>query len=296
MASDQVLVNAPQVQGVPFDYQVPGSTELALQSVTAVFDGSGAGSSFLPALQIIGPGGVVAATFVDKDNAVTAGDSAEVTFGTFLRKQAAPCPPANPYNELITLLGVDAWWKQDETSGATAHDSSGNGHDISATTTDPTWQAWTAPTGTQGDFLAACQSIGGTTASLQYSPDLSGDFTFLTWIKTPNPGDGLTSLVASQSDPAGLGLGWSLAFYSTSISPPNRMELSIGNGAGASIIISDGPYTYDATYLYGFRHQGSVWTMFVNGVAQASTYSGTYAPFATRVILGAPQTGGEYLS
>ena len=82
--ADTVLVNAPQVTGVPYNYTIPGSSEIALTSVQATFDGSGAGASFLPALQIIGPGGVVAATFVNPGSPIASGGSAEVTFGTFL--------------------------------------------------------------------------------------------------------------------------------------------------------------------------------------------------------------------
>lgn len=82
--SDQVLLSVPQVQTAPLDYPVPNAQEIALQTATATFDGTGAASSFLPALQIIGPGGIVAGTFVNPNSPVAAGGEAEVTFGSFL--------------------------------------------------------------------------------------------------------------------------------------------------------------------------------------------------------------------
>jgi len=84
MANDTFLANLEQVASVPLDYPIPGSLELALQSVTATFDGTSAASSYLPALQVIGPGNIAPFTFVNPNGAVSAGDSAEVTFGTFL--------------------------------------------------------------------------------------------------------------------------------------------------------------------------------------------------------------------
>jgi len=83
--TDQVLLNQPQVEDDALDYNLTGLQELVIQAATATFDGTGASGDYLPALQIIGPGGVVGATFVDWSNRITAGDSVEVTFGTFLR-------------------------------------------------------------------------------------------------------------------------------------------------------------------------------------------------------------------
>ena len=89
MATDQVLLNVSQTQAVPLNYNVPPSAELALQSVRATFDGTGAAGSFLPALEIIGPGGIGPFTFVDQSTPISAGASADVTFGPFLRGAAS---------------------------------------------------------------------------------------------------------------------------------------------------------------------------------------------------------------
>lgn len=82
--SDQVVRVLPEVTAAPADFPIPNAAEWALQVITATFDGTGAGGAFLPAVQIISPGGVIVATFADKNNPVSAGGSAEATFGPFL--------------------------------------------------------------------------------------------------------------------------------------------------------------------------------------------------------------------
>jgi hypothetical protein len=67
---------------VPFEYQLAPGEAIALSSVAAEFDGSGAGGSFLPALGLYAQSGeLLARTF--PSSAVTAGASAEVTFSPF---------------------------------------------------------------------------------------------------------------------------------------------------------------------------------------------------------------------
>ena len=87
--ADQVLRSLPAVTPAPADFVVPNAAEWVLQVVSATFDGTGAAGAYLPAVQIIGPGGDVAATFADKNVSVAAGSSAEVTFGPFLRSPSA---------------------------------------------------------------------------------------------------------------------------------------------------------------------------------------------------------------
>jgi len=62
----------------PLDYRVPNAQEILLKAVNANFDGSGAAGDFLPAVVIESDGGVVIARAIGQ--AVTAGDSAEVSF------------------------------------------------------------------------------------------------------------------------------------------------------------------------------------------------------------------------
>ena len=104
-AADQLAINLPSVSSAPSDYVVPGSQEIEIQTVTATFDGTGASGAFLPALQIISDGGITMATFVDTSVSVAKGGSAEVTFGTFLRKSPPPSTTPGPGS----LWGLPAW-------------------------------------------------------------------------------------------------------------------------------------------------------------------------------------------
>jgi hypothetical protein len=56
MASDAVIL-AAAVQTVPAGYTVPLSAELLIVSVRGLMDGTGAGGTFTPTLQLISPGG-----------------------------------------------------------------------------------------------------------------------------------------------------------------------------------------------------------------------------------------------
>lgn len=82
-----VKVNVPGVASGHLDYDVPGGAEFVLRQAYASYDGSGAASSWLPALQLIGPDGNVAGTYVP-GSSQAAGASADVTFAPFLGRGA----------------------------------------------------------------------------------------------------------------------------------------------------------------------------------------------------------------
>lgn len=75
----------------PQTYNTPGASILDLQAVSADFNGSGAGSDFKPAVQLLDSSGHVMATVVGET--VTAGGSASVTFAPFLRSPPAAVTP-----------------------------------------------------------------------------------------------------------------------------------------------------------------------------------------------------------
>ena len=93
MAQADVQVPIPGTSDAPFDYQIPQSVEFLLKSVRASFDGSGAAAAFLPAVELIAPGGA-SSWLVPTDSAVAAGGSADVTFAPFLRNAPAATPAA----------------------------------------------------------------------------------------------------------------------------------------------------------------------------------------------------------
>jgi hypothetical protein len=86
MASDVQIAGG--VGPAPQAYEVPNATEIIPRAVSATFDGTAAGTAFLPAIEIVSDGGVVVAR-VATDTAVAAGGSAFVTFAPFLRAAGA---------------------------------------------------------------------------------------------------------------------------------------------------------------------------------------------------------------
>ena len=81
----QIIRSLPAVSPAPADFDVPNAVDWSVQIVSATYDGTGAAGAFLPAVQIVAPGGAVAFTFADPSVSVAAGGSAEVTFGPFLK-------------------------------------------------------------------------------------------------------------------------------------------------------------------------------------------------------------------
>lgn len=74
-----VQILATQTAASPLDYTVPGSQEILIKSLFASFDGSGSASSFIPAVQVIAPGGHVAGTYL-QNGQVAAGGSADASW------------------------------------------------------------------------------------------------------------------------------------------------------------------------------------------------------------------------
>jgi hypothetical protein len=72
-------ITATQTHAAPLNYQIPGAQEILLKVASANFDGSGAGSAWQPAIQLIGPSGQVLRTFL-LSSQLAAGASADVTF------------------------------------------------------------------------------------------------------------------------------------------------------------------------------------------------------------------------
>jgi hypothetical protein len=81
MADGPALIVEPG-GATPFGYQLAPGEAMQLATVAATFDGSGAAGNFLPALGLYAQSGeLLSRTFTSE--AVTAGDSAEVTFSPF---------------------------------------------------------------------------------------------------------------------------------------------------------------------------------------------------------------------
>lgn len=80
--------HALPTKAAPNDWVLPASLEMTLKAARALFDGTGAGGAFLPALEIISDSGTPVGTYV-AGTAVSAGSSADVSFAPFLKGATA---------------------------------------------------------------------------------------------------------------------------------------------------------------------------------------------------------------
>ncbi len=78
----------PSVKAAPKSYLITGSQEIVLKGVTASFDGTGAGGSFIPAVQVVDPSGFVVGTYT-LGVTLAAGASADVSWFPGVTNQSA---------------------------------------------------------------------------------------------------------------------------------------------------------------------------------------------------------------
>lgn len=285
MALD-ILRSIPQAQAVPADFQVPGAAEWMLKCITAVYDGTSAATPFLPALQIIGPGNISLGTFVDQNTTIAAGGSAEVTFGPFLGKRGGAGTVCSSYDDFIINVGAQACWPLSELSGTVAHDITGNGHHLGATTTSPAWASSIAPTGTPWPNFGLTDTFGDVGAAQTYSPTLTGDFTIGAWFQTPNPSGGTTNIMFRQGDPFGAHSGLRVGVDAANVNLGQRISLVVGTGVGGGGMQGDNVITAGVPIFATLRRSGTTFSLWVNGVQQSTTYSGAYVASNTNFVIG----------
>lgn len=116
----------------PADWTLPASLNLLLKNVYASFDGTGAGGSFVPCLQIVSDSGHTVGTYPCATT-VAAGASADVTWFPRVKQPCPDVPPAPPLGQLW------AWYDFSDSSTVTISggrisalaDKSGLGHNLS---------------------------------------------------------------------------------------------------------------------------------------------------------------------
>lgn len=74
-----IAIIAPAVKSVPQDYTIPGAQEILPKSVSAAMDGTSAGTSWFPCLQVLDPAGHVMFSAI-ASAPIAAGASADVSW------------------------------------------------------------------------------------------------------------------------------------------------------------------------------------------------------------------------
>jgi hypothetical protein len=108
----------PAVSAVPKSYKVKGAQEIVLKGVTASYDGTGAGGSFIPAVQVVDPSGFIVGTYT-LGSTLTAGASADVSWFPGVTPAAASSGGGNGFQFNAGTYGADnvGDWSLIEASG-----------------------------------------------------------------------------------------------------------------------------------------------------------------------------------
>lgn len=255
-------------------YTIPAAG-LDVESVYVPIDNTGATSAVTAELTITDQSGAVIAKR-QQTTTIPAGQSGSATWALRLADDSAgTVSPASSFSEAVILLGVDAYYKLDETSGTVARDSSGNGYDATVVPTysAPVWNVSGGPLGTpaarfsRGSPFDPGPTVGFQSAHTFPAPSAC---TFLGWI---NRLDSDTSYLLTFGRPADGSIIGAASFWATSIvANANKFGLVAGNGSSEVEIYGDVAYPFPGTWHFiAATWNGSAWHHYVDGVQQAST-------------------------
>lgn len=190
----------------------------------------------------------------------------------------------------VILAGPDlyAFYKLDESSGATAHDSGPNSLDASATGS-PTFGNPPGPPGdttaevSPGNFFSRATGFGVTDG-------FSGDISFELWFQL-HAGP-VAGRMLAHGNPVSSNTGFSI---SADAAPANAVTLQVGDNSGPSGSIAvTVPVALDTWYYVGASQTTGIWRLYFNGAQVGGTLAKIQTG-ATDIFLGwglFPPTGG----
>jgi Concanavalin A-like lectin/glucanases superfamily len=259
----------------PNDWTLPGSLEMTLKAARAVFDGSAATSSFLPALEIISDSGLPVGTYV-ADTAVEAGSSADASFAPFLRRATASSGGGSALDQLIVSLAPSAWYKLNEQLGLIAHDSSVNHFDASAGSS-ATAPAWGQPGGPPNVSAAGFESTPNKTLEQNgaFPAISSGDLSAVAWVKRTNTG---LAICIGQGDPISNIDGWQLYCQASTGVPHNTPSVQVEISGVSTTLAADNPLAVGQWAMLSTVFEAGVWSLYVNDTVQSNTLTGSPVP------------------
>lgn len=282
----------PAVSPAPFTYTVPGSTAFELLAVRGLWDGTAAAGSYRPTVQLVSDSGEIMAQTIG--DTVTAGGSADATFAPFLEMPEAATPTGADLEDVILATGATALYKFDELSGTDAHDSSGNGQDLTASTLPPTWGGNTGPPGTPSAEWAGDWHMCEARGAFQALGAGGVPFSILGWFQWRDTFPAHANILCGQgaSSTQGLGSGWALSVNGSSLGSPGKLQLYANNGTFVSpeIIASDNALTQNTFYFGGVTWNGTTWKMYIDALLQSTTSNRAFTPTAG-LNFGSLQTG-----
>jgi hypothetical protein len=263
---------------------------------------SGASSAFPISLEspsfLFGDGSPEATIYAGQGSVYLRRDSLDPNAGVFFKTTGCelntgwqPIAGATsvPYSTLITRTAPQAIWPFDETSGSTAHDVSGDGWDLSVSNVG---SGWTWADTTSPDGAPAPHIVGGGPQALNASfPSLTNNFAVAAWVNVHD--QFLTQpAIVRQGDPYAnaAGGGWTMHMDS----PTGKFYALWSDGTSFHSVTADNASTTDAWHFVGFQYANGVGTLYVDGVKQSGSDTGTIKA-VTGVTFGLANAGTFYL-
>jgi len=188
-------------------------------------------------------------------------------------------PGGDTIDAIIEGLDPAGFWKLDESSGIVAHDSSGNGLDLTDDyTAPPLWGAAAGPPGAQAaDFANGTGGVGGTAARVAraWAP-ITSSFTAAIWVNRHSTAS--THLMGQGNPDRSGGTGWMLALYSAAFTAPDtsRPYAQMAGGGHLSALNPLAPGTW-AFLAVTYDHTTTRYRLYVNGLLEATSAPFTFA-------------------
>ena len=239
---------------------------------------------------------------LDVNNKLVGYGSDPITFPDI----AFPNPTGANINDIILSSAPDGFWKLNEPSGATAFDSTGNDWHLGINTgfIGPTWAQAAGPPGEQSAQFAHQTGAPRDQLSRVDSPSFpayASAFTAAIWVR-PNDRSVTNDyhyLIGQGNPITSGGSGWQLGIdQGTTTNGTGKLEVYINDASGSStkrVGNNELPINGSTWYFMAVtRSAAGLWTLFVNGLAQADTGSDAYASQNNIKIGGLNNTADPY--
>lgn len=292
----------PRSGGAPLTYTLTEPGTLDLQSVFAHFDGSGASGAFRPTLTIKAQNGTILARLFPIDEPA-AGDTADVTYSPFFRRQEVTPTPgtfAATVAALATARDLLGYWRLGEAASPFADTSghSGGAADqvITAGGVAMTTQVGGALPPAQDDGAVRFNALGVTVGDFLTATHarfgLNDAFTIAAFVIPQVPGAQSTQAVGNWS---ALNGGYGLFITGAATASP---VIFVGDAGGTTTLVGSPLSLTDYTFIVITQASSGTRRIFRNGALDVEATSAQgIAPFGYMRIgtatSGVRQYGGD---
>ena len=162
------------------------------------------------------------------------------------------------------LAAADAFWKLDETTGDTAHDSTGNGHTLKAGGgyLPPTWGRPAGPPGATSAGWVDNTTRLASAPPLDALADYSDDFTCGVWVNMHTLPLSIYEIIG-QGQSRHSADGWGIFAFAS----PAKFALYVNDDT----LYANNEYNLDTWYMVAVVRDAGSWRLYIDGLLQTAT-------------------------